>query len=164
MKRIFAIAALVGLLSTACSYEEGSRDVNIANEFSMAIPHFMDEFPELLEGAPLQYANRFRNLYLVGNKVEGMSLADLNAQETERLLNVLEDGLVYDQVEVEFGAAKGTRSTIFGKMNNEAIYYLLQTVESPDGVYFQCIWTRAENRWNTYEEQMNQILDSFKEI
>src|SRR5690606_17406836 len=61
----------------SCSYSDEFKAVNANNEFSLSIPSWLKKESELKPGAVLQYANRYRNFYLIG-ETEAISERDIS--------------------------------------------------------------------------------------
>jgi hypothetical protein len=163
---VYLLLGICLSLMAACNYQEGSREVRSEAGFAMDIPHYMEEYDELLPGSDLQYANRFRNLYVVANRTNTdtfqAGFEAFTQTELNRLMQVLDDPVVYDSMTSENNGLYEVKMEIFGQMGKEMIYYHLKTIRAADTYYFVCIWTRGESRWNTYKTDMNNILSSFR--
>ena len=115
------VLCLVSLISS-CNYSNQYQTLNANNKFSIAVPSWMKEDNSLKPGADFQYANHFRNMYVIG---ETISKADVKRTNTEimfdnitTLKKSMPNAVVSDSTEITAGSLKGTRVEIFGKMSN----------------------------------------------
>ena len=161
------VLCLVSLISS-CNYSNQYQTLNANNKFSIAVPSWMKEDNSLKPGADFQYANHFRNVYCIG---EAISKADVKRTNTEimfdnitTLKKSMPNAVVSDSTEITAGSLKGTRVEIFGKMNNENIYFSEVILEGSKNIYHISVWTRSETRKLRFKEDINKIIASFKEI
>ena len=68
-----------------------------------------------------------------------------------------------DSTEVTIGGLKGTRVEIFGKMSDEPIYFSEVVLEGKNRFYHLSIWTRTADRKLKFKDDIDHILNSFKE-
>lgn len=172
MKKYFAsslscVMCLTFWLSS-CNYSNEYQTINSNNKFSLSIPPWMKEEKGLKEGADFQYANRFRNVYAIGEAMNKTDLKRTNSEIIYNNLNILRKAMtnptVTDSVDITDGDLKGTRVEIYGKMNGENIYFSEVLFEGSKNIYHISIWTRSENRKLRFKEDINKIITSFKEI
>lgn len=172
MKRnsVFVLSVVCCLLSVVCSckYSNEYQTINANNKFSIAVPAWMRENKSLKEGADFQYANRFRNVYVIGEMISKVGLKRTNSEIMNDNLNVLRKSLikpvVSDSLEITVGNLKGTRVEIYGKMTGENIYFSEVLFEGTKNIYHLSIWTRSETRKLHFKEDINKIIASFREI
>lgn len=164
---VSCVFCLVSLISS-CKYKNEYEAINTGNKFIISVPSWMKEEKGLKEGAPFQYANRFRNFYAIA---ETLPLPDSASSVSSMMnfnLNVLRKAMtnpvVTDSIAVEAGNVTGTRVEIYGKMNNENIYFSEVLYEGKTNIYHLSIWTRSEDRKLHFKEDINKIIASFKEI
>lgn len=169
-KGLVVLVALLALLSS-CKYKDTWETKTFNKEFSMEVPSFMKE-EQLKEGAPFQYANRFRNLYVVVFSEKKDSVAGDFAQycgaNALRLKKALGNPLTSDSSDVTIGGYKGVKQEIFGIMGGEVkekIFYTHITLDAPNGRYYQiCSWTRGEDRKLKYKDVLDRITYSFTPV
>ncbi len=172
MNKSFALLLSVAycLLSilSSCKYKNEYQAINTNNKFIISIPSWMKEEKGLKEGAPFQYANRFRNFYAIAETLPKADSANSVSSIMNFNLNVIRkamsNSVVTDSVLVNGVDIKGTRAEIYGKMNNENIYFSEVLYEGKSNIYHLSIWTRSEDRKLHFKEDINKIIESFKEI
>ncbi len=153
------------LFFQSCHYTNEYHLVDANGRFTMEVPEWMKKDNKLKPTADFQYANRFRNFYAIG-ETEG-SPAD-NADSLMRFnLDVLRKSLVKpivsDSVADTINGLAGMRVEMFGKMNNENIYFSEVLLAGKSHLYHLSIWTRGEDRKLKYKADIDKILNSFKE-
>ncbi|MBL0309151.1 MAG: hypothetical protein IPP77_05585 [Bacteroidetes bacterium] len=163
----FSLIFLILLGVSACNYSEEYQTVNAGNDFSVSIPGWLKTEDDLKPGAVLQYANRFRNFYMIGN-TESKEHQDISTL-TNRYLNVLKQSMknpvVTDSMSVIINGLPGIRTEVYGKMNDENIYFSELVIEGKkNSFYHLSIWTRGEDRKLRFKKDIDRILNSFKEI
>ncbi len=165
---VFSIVYCLLSIVSSCKYSNQYQAINAANKFSISVPSWMKEDKSLKEGADFQYANHFRNFYAIGEAISKGELKRTNGELMYDNLKVLRKAMagaqVSDSTEVNAGELKGTRVEIFGKMNNENIYFSEVIFEGSKNIYHLSIWTRSEDRKLHFKEDINKIIGSFKEI
>lgn len=169
-KSLLYLSAVCCLLfiASSCKYNEEYQVVNAKNEFSISVPSWMKEEETLAPGAPFQYANRFRNFYAVGfvsNKDTAGQDFDLNWNKNlNALKKSLTTPLVTDSMAVEMNGIKGIRAEILGKLDGENIFFSEVLLNGETKYYHISVWVRGEERKLRFKEDINKILESFKEL
>lgn len=166
-----ALYALLALLPS-CKYPTEYVTVTVANKFSLSLPPWVKQDDELKPGADLQYSNHYRNFYVIAesiNKGDVKRTADEMMHDNLNVVrNVLSSPLVTDSTNFTVNGISGLRAEIFGKMgkkdSEENIYYSEVILEGKNAVYHLSVWTRGEDRKLRYKEDINKILNSFKEL
>lgn len=160
------LIAVIILSFASCKYSDEYQAVNANNEFSVSLPSWLKREEGLKPGAALQYANRYRNFYIIGN-TEPLDDKGIH-QVTSSYLNVLrqsmKDAVVTDSLETNLGERKAIRTEVYGKMNGENIYFSEIVVKGENKFYHLSIWTRGEDRKLRYKAEIERILNSFREI
>ncbi len=167
MKNSFSFWATVMcsmLLLSACKYSGDYQTVNANNKFSIALPSWMKETKDLKPGADLQYANRFRNFYAIGETISNTDLQKEMQANIATLRKSMPDAVVSDSLDITAGDLKGVRAEVFGKMSKENIYFSEVLFTGKKGIYHLSIWTRSESRKLHFKEDINKIIATFKEI
>lgn len=153
---------------SSCKYSTEYKTINADNQFSISIPPWMDEQKDLKDGAIFQYANRFRNTYVIAEVQSRQTANQTNAEIMSQNLTVISKAMdkpiVSDSVAIEVGDLTGTRVEIYGKMNAENIYFTEVLLQGKIKLYHISIWTRSEDRKLHFKEDISQIISSFKEI
>lgn len=128
------------------------------------MPAWMSEAKGLKDGADLQYANRFRNMYVIGETIGNGDLKQQMQNNITILRKSMPDARVSDSLNVTAGNLNGIRAEVFGKMSGENIYFSEVLFTGAKNTYHLSIWTRSESRKLHFKEDINKIIASFKEI
>ncbi|NNC96339.1 MAG: hypothetical protein HKN92_12335 [Chitinophagales bacterium] len=153
------------LLVTIASCKSGNElvTVSIDENYSLEIPSHMEKTDELREDAILQYRNRYRNCYVIAFKQSSdKSLRDYQKEAVSVLTNYLDKPAITDSGITKLGELTAFYTGVFGKMEQEQIYYDHLTIKSPPHFYEVCVWTRGADRRDRYGEELKKILFSFK--
>ncbi|MCS6934228.1 MAG: hypothetical protein NZM35_03630 [Chitinophagales bacterium] len=167
MKSLSTIFSAILLSLYACKYKNEYQQVNAGNQFTLHIPSWLKKDEKLAPGAPFQYANRYRNFYAIGmpvSKSDSTNFEGFVRTNLERLKATLTNPLVTDSLPVNYSGAKGVRVEIWGKMDNESIYFSEVYLQTSKQYYHLSIWTRGEERKLKFKDDIERILESFKEI
>lgn len=165
-KNLLYLGYILAAFISACRYSDFWETKNFNNEFTAEIPSWLEETDELKEGAPLQFRNRFRNVYFIVIKDKQDTLPPFPtyvANNIAVLKRALTQPLVTDSANAELGGLEGVRSEVMGNMGGEKIFYSHYSLQGKNGYNYQvCIWTRGEERKLRYSNDMNRIIQSFK--
>ncbi len=169
MKHLIFILLCFGIFAeTGCRYSNNYDKVNVNNEFTISVPSWMSEQHDLDEGAPFQYANRFRNFYAIGSaeadSLQKQDLSKIVSHHLQIIESALKNPVITDSTDVTIGGLKGVRVEIYGKMNEENIYFNELVLKGKNKFYHVSVWTRGEDRKLLYKEDANNILASFREL
>ena len=154
------------LLLAACKYSKEYKLVKAGDKFTLMVPPWTKEDLKLKPGAEFQYANRFRNFYSIGEteaKDSTKTVASVMATNIGVLSKSMVKPVISDSTEVTIGGLKGTRIEIFGKMSDEPIYFSEVVLEGKNRFYHLSIWTRTADRKLKFKDDIDRILNSFKE-
>jgi len=161
-----AVFALVSIQS--CRYSEEYQSVDVKNEFSLSVPSWMKPEEKLAPGALLEYANRYRNVYLVGFSQPAdtatLSFEAYTRSGLDSLRVYLSKPLVADSQVVEINGLKGVRVELFGEMTQEKIYFSEVYLQSATKFYHFSVWTRGEDRKLKYKDDISKIISSIKPL
>lgn len=164
----FVLALAVTVTLYSCKYSKEYREVKAGNKFSISVPEWLKEEAKLKPGADFQYANRFRNFYAIGEEIRldttSSALQTKMSENIAILRKSMANTIVSDSMDVTYGGLKGVRAEVFGKMNNENIYFTEVLLQGPQKSYHLSLWTRGEDRKLKYKNDINQILASFKPL
>jgi hypothetical protein len=162
----YLILCFVALTFSACKYSKEYKLVKAGDKFTMMVPPWVKEETTLKPGAEFQYANRFRNFYAIGETLERDStrgLAAVVGSNLAVLSKSMAKPVMTDSTDVTIGGLKGVRVEIFGNMSNEAIYFSEVVLEGKTRFYHLSIWTRTADRKLKFKDDIDHILNSFKE-
>ena len=160
---LFACLLCALLFTQSCKYSKEYQTVKAGNDFSLSIPPWLEETDKLKEGAQLQYSSRYRNVYVIGEVLPSSTPApQVVAENISRLKKSMLNGLVSDSVGVTLSGLSGSRVEVYGKMNDENIYFSEVLLQGQGKYYHISIWTRGEDRKLRYKADINKILASFK--
>jgi hypothetical protein len=132
--------------------------------FKITLPGFLKS-DELVEDAKVEYANRYRNFYVVVFEHNKKEALDTLIAKTDKRIEMQMDSM-YKQIQIDsFEGKKIYLAQIDGKYPNEKerIYYTHKIIEGKKMNYEITIWTRGIDRKLKYKEVIIAILDSFKE-
>ncbi|MFN8277684.1 MAG: hypothetical protein U0T84_09380 [Chitinophagales bacterium] len=162
MLRILAFTAILLSLS-GCKYSNSWETVNGENLYTMELPSWLDKQDNLKPGASLQYANRFRNIYVVGFSEDKQgTLSDFYKKQTDIIKKSLTDYSTDDSSSVAITGHQAIKAEISGLMQGERIFYSLIFTENGNKYIEACVWTRNEERKLKYHADLERITGSFK--
>lgn len=166
MKMKYLISVLLVLfLLMGCKGDYKPETIIVNNDFSLTIMNYLKKTDELKPGAPFQYCNRFRNLYVVAFSYPKKNSFDTTYLDAIAVLKgVLKNPKINEKKTVALSGMKAVQTEIFGEMQKENIYYSHELIEGKDNYYEVCAWTRGEERKLHYNEAIDNILNSFKLI
>jgi hypothetical protein len=144
------------------SCQNYDKPISIKNEkFEVVLPGFVQK-EELAEDAALEYANRFRNFYVVAFILkDNVSQDSLWAQTTTRITSALMNPTV-DSIH----QPNHIFTKITGKFKDEKepLYYSQKLIYRKGNSLLLTIWTRGKEREKKYEVEVERIMSSFKSM
>lgn len=159
---------LLVVFMQACKYNEAYQAVEVKDKFSISLPSWMSQEAGLAPNAALGYANRYRNIYVVGfvekPEAEKSDFDSYVHAGLDSLRAYLTHPLVADSQLVEINGLKGVRVELFGEMTQEKIYFSEVYLQRNATFYHFSIWTRGEDRKLKYKEDINRIIASIKPL
>ncbi|MBK7147498.1 MAG: hypothetical protein IPH78_01440 [Bacteroidetes bacterium] len=170
MKKIVFAVAVMLLFFASCKYSGEYETVAVANKFSVDIPSWLKEDQTLKPGAEFQYANRFRNFYMIGESIGKADAARNISSALEGYVThlcdtaIMKNALLTDSLTVIANGLNGARAEVFGKMDGETIYFSEVVLEGKKELYHLSIWTRSEERKLHFKGQIDSIIYSFREL
>lgn len=159
---VFIITILWQL--TACNQDYDKPIAIDEPNFKITLPGFL-KADELAEDAKVEYANRYRNFYVVVFEHSKKEALDTLIAKTDKRIEMQMDSM-YKQVQIEnLEGKKIYLAQIDGKYPNEKerIYFTHKIIEGQKMNYEITIWTRGIDRKLKYKDTIQSILDSFKE-
>jgi hypothetical protein len=152
---------LIGIFS--CSYPNQWKTVPAGPAFFLKIPDWMKQAEDLKSDAWVQYANPFRNVYVVVFARQSPdSLEVYQRGATDILRKALDQPRTADFRRIQLAGLDGIREDIFGLMQKEPVYYSHITLDAGGQFIELCSWTRGEDRKLKYQPVMDSILLSFR--
>jgi hypothetical protein len=154
--------------------------VEINDLYALDVPGFLVETNSLNDEASLQYENTTEEFYVIvidENKDAFLEAINFDLTEDEVFLEeeVL-DPYAYLQFttfatdeeydgykDVEINGLNAKQLEIYNDFDSYKVYYKMACIEGEDNLYFVVIWTLADFE-DEHEENMQKIIDSFKEI
>lgn len=149
---------------TSCNSDYEKPVILNQKNFKITLPGFLKS-DELAEDAKVEYANRYRNFYVVVFEHNKKEALDTLIAKTDKRIEMQMDSM-YKQIQIDsFGGKKIYLAQIDGKYPNEKerIYFTHKIIEGKKMNYEITIWTRGIDRKLKYKEVITDILDSFKE-
>lgn len=174
MKKLLAFCLLSILLS--CESKE-VETITIKNKYSIELPEFLSKAQDLHNDASLQYQNVFKELYVVvidEPKQEFAEIAsttedfspDLNGYH-QILKSSFEEGVhnidITPTKDIQINGLKAKTFSLTGELTEIPIYYNVAYIEGKDTFYQIITWTLKSSK-QKYQEPMEKIIYSFKEI
>lgn len=138
--------------------------------YSMMLPGFLEETDDLALDASLQYKNPYRNFYVIVIEEDKNSAGmDLDAYHEMVIQRITTDTFLKEPTieNIDAKVVNGKNAiiaSIFGKMDKEKIFYKHMTVEGESQYYQVVVWLRGEKRRNEYQETVDSVLNSFREL
>lgn len=147
------------MISSCQNYD---KPISIKNgNFEIVLPGFVQE-EELAEDAALEYANRFRNFYVVAFILKDtLSQDSLWTQTTTRISSSLLNPKVDSMHQTNHILTKITGNF---KDEKEPLYYSQKLIYRKGNSLLLTIWTRGKEREKKYEVEVERILSSFKSM
>jgi hypothetical protein len=164
---VLGIVCVLLLAFAACKYSKEYQLVKGGDKFSLMVPSWVKEDKTLKPGAEFQYANRFRNFYAIGEaetKDSTKSVSSVMSVNLARWKKAMGKPVIDDSTAVSIGGLNGARVEISGQITGETIYVSEVVLEGKNGFYHLSIWTRTADRKLKFKEDINHILNSFKEL
>jgi preprotein translocase subunit SecD len=166
MKKYSFIVIIITILwqLTACNQDYDKPIAIDEPHFKMTLPGFL-KADELAEDAKVEYANRYRNFYVVVFEHNKKNTMDSLIALTDKRIEMQMDSM-YKQVSLEKNNGKTVYfSQIDGKYpkEKERIYFFHKIIEGNQMNYEITIWTRGIDRKLKYKDTIQSIFDSFKE-
>jgi hypothetical protein len=149
---------------TSCNPDYDKPVILNHTNFKITLPGFLKS-DELAEDAKVEYANRYRNFYVVVFEHNKKEALDTLIAKTDKRIEMQMDSM-YKQIQIDsFEGKKIYLAQIDGKYPNEKerIYFTHKIIEGKKLNYEITIWTRGIDRKLKYKEVISDILDSFKE-
>jgi hypothetical protein len=162
----FIICVLL-LTLPACKYSTEYKLVKGGDKFTMMVPPWVKEVNDLKPGAEFQYVNRFRNFYAIGetlSKDSTKSVSSVMSANLGILSKSMVKPVINDSTTITIGGLPGARVEISGKMTGEDIYFSEVVLEGKSRFYHLSIWTRNADRKLKFKDDIDHILNSFKEL
>jgi len=161
MKKYSQLSISIFYFFCISSCQDYSKSIVIQDKnFELTLPGFVKE-EDLAEDAVLEYANRFRNFYIVVMELKDTTSKDsLWNQTTQRIAK----GLIGTKVDTIHSAPNQIITTIVGKFKDEkeSLYYTQKLIYIPGNSYLITLWTRGQERYKKYEGEIGSIISSFK--
>ncbi len=180
MKKIIPLLIAVLFLSSCDQFNNEPKVIPVNNQYTLTVPSYLSENKSLNEEASLQYANLFKELYVI---VIDEVKTDFNIALTDNLLTDSYspdiDGyakLLLDNfaLSIEDFSASSIDKTIINSMNARIatiegsvegidVFYTLAAVEGKSNFYQVLTWTLGDKK-DDYKDKMQGIVRSIQEI
>jgi hypothetical protein len=158
---------------------ENLKIINVNEEYSLAIPTYMKEMKSLHDEASLEYANVYKETYIVvideGKKefvalfkeldIYDEKLSPLDNYADFQVKSLIEsiEKTSDNSVDIKIKSISSKYHELHGKIDGVKIGYLLGFVESDNKMFMIMTWT-LDSRYNKYENTFKTIQKSFKLI
>ena len=159
---LFIFCAIV-----SCKYPTEFQQVK-SGHIELLVPPYVKKVDNLRDKTPVQYSSKYRNVYIVcWSEPKGTKTYETYyAEATGVILKALEHGAISDSATTNLNGLKQTESELFGNMKDgpdvSTIYYRHVLKETADSYYQLCVWTRGQDRYARYKDDINKVLKSFK--
>lgn len=157
LKKISGVLLLFAITIVACSYSDQPTSIS-KDGFQIIIPPYLEE-DELTDDGLVEYANRYRNFYLV---VVESTDSDMNTT-----INSTVTRLTKELKEVKIDTLKNESQTSQFKIKayfdkeKLPIYYFHKILKVEDKYKVLTVWIRGEERKDKYSADIMAILESF---
>lgn len=162
MKILFSLIISIVFFTSCKDYK--TPKVIEKEGLSITLPGFVEE-EELAADGFMEFANRYRNFYLVILKHKKTNnINQIDSIGTQRILAQL-DSVKVDSISW-FSNLKVNRSKeIQGNYpkEKEPIYFYHHTLFGKNAIYEVTMWTRGENRKLKYQTEFEKIFNSLNE-
>ena len=181
MKQITTIITLTTLLLSSCNYfSDEVAEVTFEDRYSIKLPVFLSKATDLNEDASIQYQHIFKEFYaividepkdelgqiLVDNNINAYYTDDFSGY-SDLILGSMEESLeLLSDWDVKHTRVNGMPANVVkfsGRYDDVDIYYNLAVIEGRETYYQVMVWT-LNDRKETHEKQMNDIIYSLKEL
>ncbi|GAB4408291.1 MAG: hypothetical protein OHK0039_11270 [Bacteroidia bacterium] len=148
------------------------KSITVDDRYTLQVPDYLKETKALSDEMPLQYENRYQELYLIGQYQSRSDLVQRGSASTlEGLFDFHLKNLQYDLEEIEvlpadtlrIGGLPAIRGGLKGHLGKDHIAYRLVVIEGETYVYQLLLWTLAD-RSKQIPEVMDSIALSFREL
>jgi hypothetical protein len=154
------VLILIGVAIFISGCRDQTKPIQIQKEnMSLTLPGYLSE-DELSEDAIVEYANRFRNFYLVVIPLSNEISEDSAwRQSSSRITNSLMDFKIDTTRDQENN--KLSKITGHFKDEKDPIYYLQKLLVKGQRTLVLTIWIRGEQRFQKYRDDIEGITNSF---
>ena len=175
-----SVIAVLTLLLSGCADFNKLEKVTVNNQYTVELPGFLSETNDLNDEASLQYQNLFKEFYIIildevkedvhGAIIEN-DLLDFYSLDIDGYSDLLIDGVISEmnedaeseRKEVHINNRKANLMYLSGNIEDLDIYYEFGFIEGKDHYYQIMVWTLEKNR-TKYQEGMDKIVKSFREL
>jgi hypothetical protein len=160
MMKLSNVLILIGVAIFTSGCRDQTKPIQIQKEnMSLTLPGYLSE-DELSEDAIVEYANRFRNFYLVVIPLSN-ELSEDSAwrQSSSRITNSLMDFKIDTTRDQENN--KLSKITGHFKDEKDPIYYFQKLLVKGQRTLVLTIWIRGEQRFQKYRDDIEGITNSF---
>jgi hypothetical protein len=160
MMKLSNVLILIGVAIFISGCRDQTKPIQIQKEnMSLTLPGYLSE-DELSEDAIVEYANRFRNFYLVVIPLSNEISEDSAwRQSSSRITNSLMDFKIDTTRDQENN--KLSKITGHFKDEKDPIYYLQKLLVKGQRTLVLTIWIRGEQRFQKYRDDIEGITNSF---
>ena len=167
-KKIFIVSLVCFCFFSACEYSNEFQEIAVGNRYALSVPAYMEPEDELLDEATFQYANRYRNLYVIALDTPKAAIQqgfdEYHRGAISLIKNFIDQPRTSDSLQTQIGGLNGIAVNIYGKITEEKVFYHHLTLEGEARFYQICVWTRGQERELKYKEDIEKILHSFREL
>lgn len=166
MKRFALIIVLIIASLTSCKYSDKWEAVPVST-FSVEVPSWVEKTTEIHPSAPFQYRNKFRNFYAIAEpkgKSDAVAFNSMVNSSLDTLRASLKKPIVTDSLTVSNNGLTGIRVEMMGELQEEVIYFSEVFLQGNKSNYHVSVWTRGEDRKLRYKDDINKLINSFKEL
>jgi len=179
MKQLILYILTISLI-VGCQPPGTEKTVTIENKYSVTIPSFLTEVHNLNEDASLQYQHAWKEFYvividehkdefnkvLVENQLTECYSNDLIGY-SDLCLDIFKQGISIssksDLIDKRINNLPARLITIKGKVEDINAFYSVAYIKGQERYYQIITWTLASKEM-LYKEQMQKLINSFKEL
>lgn len=153
--------ALALLICSLIACKDQKKPIQIDQDgFVLTLPGYLDQ-DELAEDGIVEYANRFRNFYVAGFRLDSkLTMDSIWTSANKRITSSLKDF----KVDTSYDYSKMRIVRIQGHFEGEPepITYTQKIISTDSQRYLLTVWIRGEKRYDRYKEDVDAIMTSFK--
>lgn len=168
------------LLLQSCSSSDEEQLVTVGNKYSLSIPGFLTKVSNLNDDASLQYQHAWKEFYVIAidepkqemqkaldeNNLTNIYSNDIDGY-SKLMLDVFKESLSSpyqsELIDTTINHMPARLTTLSGTVEGIDAFYSIGIYEGKENYYQVLSWTLSSKKYN-YQNKMNKILYSLKEI
>jgi hypothetical protein len=176
----FGLLLLALIVMAGCQPDKKIQTVEIDKRYSIELPEFTSKTSGLNQDASLEYQNLAKEFYIIvidepieefHEAIIESDLADIYSPDfmgyslyvSDLFLGTVDIYSESDFKEMTINKLKGQQKEVEGKVSGIEVYYHYTMVQGAKNYYQVLMWTLLSKK-DEHKEQMDEIVNSFKEL